>query len=346
MNEEVPGSYSAEELAALPGFSMTTLVCPAQGEIAEKNWRRAGEFSDIAAAITARENAAPPPAPASAATTAAAASASADVDAMIDTASTKLFSHVADLMKELENRRDDKSLITSLQRQIAALKEELSQTRERANLLEMRLPRLAELEEANRKNVASIESLQTSLMTREQSLNEARISLERNKNEADSSKRRMQEAVNDLAVRNRLVDKLSKELSEKELSLVKSLGVIRRLEEDLNRLCPDPALIASLTAAVAKAIPRPQPVNAPPPSPYAPNASEPPALTGPAIPPAPERQAPVPESRAEPAAQAAYTLDEPPPTPPYLEAMPPSERPKAQQALVNFIKRIFPGQAH
>jgi hypothetical protein len=60
MNGEVPGSFTAAELAALPGFSMTTLVCPAQGEIAEKNWRRAGEFGDVAAALTARENAARP----------------------------------------------------------------------------------------------------------------------------------------------------------------------------------------------------------------------------------------------------------------------------------------------
>jgi hypothetical protein len=344
MNEEVPGSYSAEELAALPGFSMTTLVCPAEGEIAEKNWRRAGEFADIADAVAARERATPPPPSAAAATASAAASASTDVDALIDTASTKLFSHVADLMKELENRRDDKSLITSLQRQIAAIKEELSQTRERSNLLEMRLPRLTELEEAHRKNVATIESLQSSLLTREQSLNEARIAAERNKNEADAAKRHLQESVNDLVVRNRLVDKLSKELSEKELSLVKSLGVIRRLEEDLNRLCPDPAIVASL-AAVAAA--RPVPAEEPP-LPYAPAVPEPPAHTGPEIPPAPEPQpqAPAPQPRAEAAVPQAYTLDEPPPTPPYLEAMPPSEPPKAQKALVNFIKRIFPGQPH
>src|SRR5438270_11249691 len=33
LNGEVPGSYAPPELVALAGFSMTTLVCPAEGEI-------------------------------------------------------------------------------------------------------------------------------------------------------------------------------------------------------------------------------------------------------------------------------------------------------------------------
>ena len=107
LNGEVPGSFSPEDLAARPGFTMTALVCPASGEIQDKNWRRAGEFGDIAAAIAAREvPAAPPPPPA-------------DVNSLIDTTSAKLFGHVAGLMKELETRREEKSLILSLQRQIA-----------------------------------------------------------------------------------------------------------------------------------------------------------------------------------------------------------------------------------
>jgi len=352
MNGEVPGSYSPAELAALPGFSMTTLVCPAQGEIAEKNWRRAGEFSDIAAALAERESAVPP-LPAAATTAAAAAAASSDVDALIDSASTKLFSHVADLMKELEGRREEKGLIVSLQRHVAALKEELAQSRERANLLEMRLPRIAELEEAHRKTHAAVESLQASLLAREQALNEARVAGEKNKNEAEAAKRRLQETISDLSVRNRLVDKLSRDLSEKELSLAKSLGVIRRLEEDLNRLCPDPALLPAAAAAAAppeRIAPPPAPAPLAP-LPFARAEAEPPAMTGPAIPPAPEPLAPTEASfAASPALPEVpltpYTLDEPPPTPPYLETMPPVDRPKAQQALLNFLKRIFPGQTH
>jgi len=349
MNGEVPGSYSAAELAGLPGFTMTTLVCPAQGEIAEKNWRRAGEFSDIAAAVAERESAAPPPPPAAAATASAAYAASSDVDALIDSASTKLFSHVADLMKELEGRREEKGLIVSLQRHVAALKEELAQSRERANLLELRLPRIAELEEAHRKSHAALENLQGSLLAREQALNEARVAAEKHKNEAEAAKRRLQETVSDLAVRNRLVDKLSRDLSEKELSLAKSLGVIRRLEEDLNRLCPDPGLLPA--GAAPAAAPRPAEAAAPPPQAFPRTEAEPPALTGPAIPPAPEPLVPTESSFASAPALpqvpiTAYTNDEPPPTPPYLETMPPADRPKAQQALVSFLKRIFPGQAH
>lgn len=355
MNGEVPGSYDPAELAALPGFSMTTLVCPAAGEISEKNWRRAGEFGDIAAAVSARERQAAPPEPAAAAVAAAAA----DVDSLIDTASTRLFSHVADLVKELENRREEKALIVSLQRQIAALKEELGQTRERSNLLEMRLPRIAELEETARKNHAALESLQASLQAREAALNDTRIAAEKTRNELEAARRRLTETVNDLALRNRLVDKLSKELSEKELSLAKSLGVIRRLEEDLNRLCPDPAMIAISSGMAATPPPRPLETRpaapppppepaAPPPAPAASSSAEPAALTGPAIPPAPEPLAPLSSAPGAelPPSPTPYTVDEPPATPPYLEPPPPPESPKAHEALLTFMKRLFPGQPH
>ncbi|MBI4061711.1 MAG: hypothetical protein HY403_09800 [Elusimicrobia bacterium] len=99
---------------------MTSLVCPGEGEIAEKNWRRAGEFEDIARAVEAREAALPPPAPLGAPPTASGA------DAFLDAAGTRLYAHVADLMKELETRREEKSLIAALQRQIAELKRQLA----------------------------------------------------------------------------------------------------------------------------------------------------------------------------------------------------------------------------
>ena len=307
INGEIPGSYAAAELPALPGFSMTTLVCPAAGEIAEKKWRRAGEFVEVAAALAAHEDA-PPPAPIE--TSPGYVFESSEVNALIDSASTKLFSHVADLMKELESRREEKGLIVSLQRHVAALTEEVAQTRERSNLLEMRLPRIAELEETHRKGQAALEALQSrledlqsSLLTREQALKEARAAAETNKTEAEAAKLRLQGTLNDLALRNRLVDKLSKSLGDKELSLVKSLGVIRRLEEDMNRICPDPV---------------------------------------PALPSAPEPSVRISASPETPL--PSYTLDEPA-TPP-LEPAPSSERPKAQEALVRFVKRIFPGQPH
>ena len=47
LNGEVPGCFIPADLAKLEGFSGTTLVCPAEGEVLEKNWQRAGEFPDL-----------------------------------------------------------------------------------------------------------------------------------------------------------------------------------------------------------------------------------------------------------------------------------------------------------
>lgn len=324
MKDEVPGAFEPAQLAALPGFGMTTLVCPAEGEIKEKNWRRAGEFSDLAAAIEAREAATPPLAPPQPAGT--------EVDALLDTASTRLFSHVADLMKELETRRDEKSLIVSLQRQIAALKEELGKSREQTTMLEIKLPRLAELEESLKKAHALIEQLQDQLAARDGGLAEARVAAEKARNEADAAKRRVNELNNDLAIRNKLVDKLSKELSDKELSLAKSLGVIRRLEEDLNRLCPSPELLRGTPAAAPAVVP------VQPAAPKTPETTKLASVQDEGLPPLPDFKTPVP-----PPATGSFTTDDPPPPPPYLEGVP--EQPKAQEALLKMLKKVFPGQS-
>jgi hypothetical protein len=174
------------------------------------------------------------------------------------------------------------------------------------------------------------------------------------KNELEATRRRQAEAYNDLAVRNRLVDKLSKDLTDKELSLAKSLGVIRRLEEDLNRLCPTPAAAPAAQAPVAAA-----------PSPAA--SAETASAAAASVPAAPEPiatasavqdAAPAVEAVRElsvPAAPAAeapaaplptVTADEPPQAPPYLEPPLPADRARPQQALAAFLKRFFPGQPH
>jgi len=229
VNGKVPGCFTAAELARVPGFSSTALVCPAEGEIAEKNWRRAGEFAEIMPFLQepARQPAPiEPPAPA-------------DVDQLIDTAGSRIFSHVADLMKELENRREEKALILSLQRQILDLKDRLLEARERAAKLEDTMPRITELEEAARKNEDRIQSLEAALQGRDAAVTELRIHLEKATNELENAKLRLGETSDDLAIRNRLVDKLSRELTDKELSLAKALGLLRRFEEDLHRICPE-----------------------------------------------------------------------------------------------------------
>lgn len=339
MKGEVPGSYEPEALAALPGFTMTTLVCPGEGEIAEKNWRRAGEFEDIVRALDAHQAMTPPAAPLGAPPT------SNDVDALLDGASTRLFSHVADLMKELETRRDEKSLVTSLQRQISALKQELAAARETATMLEIRIPRIAELEESLSKSQAALAQAQANLAAREGQLSEIRMAAEKMRGELDTAKRRAAQSEGDLAIRNRLVDKLSKELSDKELSLAKALGVIRRLEEDLNRLCPSPELLRAAISEPTPA-PRPAPVRAAPPPPPPPPAPE--AAAPEAVEPVVRRVLSVPEFKTPvpPPITGTFTNDDPPPAPPYLEPQHPAEQPKAQEALMGFLRRVFPGQNH
>jgi|CXWL01.1.fsa_nt_gi hypothetical protein len=323
MKGEVPGSYEPEALAALPGFGMTTLVCAAQGEIAEKNWRRAGEFEDIARAVSAHQAKQPPSAPQAAPPVAS------EIDALLDTASTRLFSHVADLMKELETRRDEKSLVASLQRQIAALKQELVAAREQANLLEIRMPHIAALEESQRKNHADLIALQATLVARDAQISETRAAFEKMRMELGTAKQRLQETTNDLAIRNRLIDKLSQDLSEKELSLAKSLGVIRRLEEDLNRLCPSPELRQSAAETVEL-----------------PSVSEPKAAPAAKTPVQVKPEKPAPAARSLPSdASSTFTNDDPPPPPDYLEPRI-NEGPKAHEALLGFFKKVFPGQPH
>ncbi|MCM2305475.1 MAG: hypothetical protein NDJ72_12275 [Elusimicrobia bacterium] len=346
MKGEVPGSYEPEALAALPGFTMTTLVCPGEGEIAEKNWRRAGEFEDIVRAIDAHQTMTPPAAPLGAPPT------SHDVDALLDGASTRLFSHVADLMKELETRRDEKSLVVSLQRQISALKQELATARETATMLEIRIPRIAELEEALSKSQAALAQAQAGLAARESQLSDIRMAAEKTRGELDVAKRRASQSESDLSIRNRLVDKLSKELSDKELSLAKALGVIRRLEEDLNRLCPSPEMLKAAASEPTPA-PRPAPVRAappPPPPPPAPSPSapEPSAPAPQAVEPVVNRLLSVPEFKTPvpPPPVGTFTNDDPPPAPPYLEPVHPVETPKAQEALMGFLRKVFPGQNH
>ena len=335
MKGEVPGSYEPAALVALPGFTMTTLVCPGEGEIAEKNWRRAGEFDDIVLALEAHQAMTPPSAPLGAPPT------SNEVDALLDTASTRLFSHVADLMKELETRRDEKSLIVSLQRQISSLKNELARMREATSMLEIRIPRIAELEEAQRKDHAAMAQLQANLTARETQLNETRIAYEKMRGEHDGAKRRVQETDNDLGIRNRLVDKLSRELSEKELSLAKALGVIRRLEEDLNRLRPSPDLFKPTPAAAPPAAAQ---VRAAPPPP-APEL--PPLQASEVVEPVVDKVLSVPEFKTPvpPPPTGVFTNDEPPTAPPYLEPHHPTEPPKAQEALMGFLRKVFPGQS-
>jgi len=63
------------------------------------------------------------------------------------------------------------------------------------------------------------------------------MQLEVTKNELETAKRPPQRDHQRPGHPDKLVDKLSHDLTENEVNLAKALGVIRRLEEDLNRLC-------------------------------------------------------------------------------------------------------------
>ncbi|MFA6004633.1 MAG: hypothetical protein WC881_11260 [Elusimicrobiota bacterium] len=312
VNGEVPGCFTVSELAAIPGFSSTTLVCPAEGEILEKNWRRAGEFPDIMPALQelARKQQPPPPPE---------APAPADVDKLLDSASHRLFSHVADLMKELEGRREEKALVLSLQRQILDLKGQLQEARESCAQMESRMPRILELEQAQRQSDDHIHALEASLKGRDKAVAEQRVQLEKAKTDLENAKRRLSETANDLAIRNRLVDKLSRDLTEKEVNLAKALGIIRRLEEDLNRICPE-----SISEAARQQI---ESLSAP--------AQDKAKETAPKA----QSKQPTEELRAKP---LTFTTDEPAQLP---EVVPPpiqpSQQPAAQNALVDFLKQFI-----
>lgn len=315
---EVPGSFEPEELAATTGFALTTLVCPAEGEILEKNWRRAGEFDDLVRAVEARaaEAAEPPPA------SAQAAPPPPGVDELLDQTGARLFSHVAGLMKELEAGREEKALAGALQRQVAALKEEVHGLRERAAAAEARLPRIAELEEKLAKAAADVDVLRDGMAKRDAELDEMRLAAEKARFDLEGARRKLQETTSDLAIRNRLVDKLSKDLAEKDVSLTKSLALIRRLEEDFDRLD---------AAAPEGPAPRIVPLSVEP-------VASPPEST-----PLPSTALTPPPRAAEPS--EPFTADEPPAAPSYLE--PPARASSgAQEALLKLLRKVFPGPHH
>ena len=323
----VPGSFTPRELSELPGFGMTTLVCPAEGEIQDRNWKRAGEFDELARELNSRPAGSPPAPPGSAPALAKAAAAS-DVDSVIDAAGAKLFGHVAALMHELESRREERELSASLQRQLSALKDELRQSREREGLLELRAARAAELDAALERERTAAQAAHDALRSREQGLAELRASAERATAELEDRTRRVRELESDLAIRNGLVEQLSRQLTEKELSLAKSLGVISRLEAQLRALSPAPE------------------APAPPPAPVPPAPPDVTLLAA-ELSVAPEAEPALPQipglgrraDAPEPPTAGSYTSDEPPQAPPYLEPRPL----KPHQALLELVRKLFPG---
>ena len=141
-------------------------------------------------------------------------------------------------MKELENRREERSLALSLQRQVSDLKEQLRLTGEQAARAQDQAGIIRNLEAQLKEARTEVESLRATQTAKDGSLAELRVRLETMKLELENTSRRQTETANDLAIRNRLVDSLNRQLMEKEVALAKALALIRRFEGELARLAP------------------------------------------------------------------------------------------------------------
>ena len=234
LNGQVPGSYDLEDLVGLPGFAPTTLVCPAEGEISESSWTRAGEIPDIIRALGERRASAPEAAgPASAAPVAQSA---------FDAAGARLISQVAELSKEFETRREERSLLASLQTHLLAMKEELDRERRTRVELESRLERLGPLEENLNRSRHRIRTLEEALKAKDEALIELRAPALEIQEDLERERDRLRSSARELAARESLIRRLNGDLAEKESGLAKALALVRKLEADLSRVKPGASL--------------------------------------------------------------------------------------------------------
>jgi len=294
LNGEVPGNYTPEEIAAIPGIGDTTMVCPADGGIAERNWLRAGQFPEIVEAL--RKTASAPIAPeAPMPTHNIEPGRPLDPNDILNDSSSRLFRHVTDLMKELENRRGERAMSQSLQRQLVELKNELLALRERNQYLQERadlIPGFQEREENLQKN---LDTTRQHLQEREAALRNTESDLGKVKDDLEGAKRAQASSEGDIKRQAETIEDLSKQLAQKEFTLAKAFGVIRRLEEVMGDLLP------SAMDGISSEVPGYPPVEesqeeAPPPPPEPENAPEP---------------TPKPESAPEPEIQVRTVEPEP-----------------------------------
>ncbi len=232
---KVPGAYSPDELWRLSGFSSTTLVCSAEGEIQDKNWRYAGEFSEIAQA--GKSSSSRPPAPPSADNGLLEAGNPKEV---LESAEAKIFLHVKELMSEIEGSRREKNLLVSLQNQVEGMRRDLKQELEEKSSLEKKAAAmekdLSRIEKEGRENSARLSAL---LKDKEEALAAVKAEFEKEHSQSERLKNQVKELSDDLAIRNGLVNRLAKDLADKEKSLAQSLSLIKRLEDQLRQLVPD-----------------------------------------------------------------------------------------------------------
>ncbi|MBI5201404.1 MAG: hypothetical protein HY925_07450 [Elusimicrobia bacterium] len=267
---EVPGNYEPHELARLPGFSAASLVCPADSASGDRRWQRAGLYPDIVEAMRLNDLQPPPVAPAQ---TAAYVdpSAATGPDELLNATSHRIFMHVTELMKELENRREEQALAQSLQRTLVDLKGELHAARERIRFLDDRVSTIPALEERERRAVDEAERVRGEYRVFDDKLRERELriaQLDTRVQEAalalDNALRAQADAMREQRRLAQVVEDLNRQLASKESSLAKSLAMIRRLESELAHLLPQTAATMAAPAAKAPAATQPPPPPPPP----------------------------------------------------------------------------------
>jgi hypothetical protein len=242
MNGEVPGAYSPEELAAIPGFGQAVLVCPSEGAVQERNWRRAGEFPDLLDAMqalhAARAKALQPEPAAQAAQAGVPLFAPKGPQDILDDASSRIFLHVADLMRELENRREERAVNQALQRQNGELRGELLAARERLCKLEERAALIPGFEDRETQLQNLLGRTRTELREAMARLEPAEQEVLRARADLAQERARASSAEEDAGRSKKLVAELSARLAEKELTLARAFGLIRKLEQTLSDIVP------------------------------------------------------------------------------------------------------------
>lgn len=239
MDGEVPGCYDPDELAAMPDFGETSMVCPSEGGIEERNWSRAGQFPDILSALERREALRPPDGPGPSAEDAVAdPGIPKRPDDILEDASSRIFRHVTELMRELENRREERALTQSLQRQLIDLKNEVLALRERNKYLQDRAELIPGFEDREKTLKEQLQRLGTDLQERDQKNLDAERTMKKLEDELQHLRRSEAGLSEDLKRQSHSVEELSGQLAEKEFTLAKAFGLIRKLESTLKDILP------------------------------------------------------------------------------------------------------------
>ena len=306
INGEVPGSYEASELAGIPGFTETSLVCPSTDQLADRRWERAGAFPDIAEAMRAAARPPlPPPQPPAVRIDGPARSVT--PDDILNDSSQRLFRHVTELMKELENRREERALTQSLQRRVADLSNELTALRERATYLQGRADLIPGFQDREKELQEGLARARADLHETRQGAERLDADLGQALSDLQSARRAIENLKAEAVERENLLKDASTRLAEKEATLAKAFGVIRRLEESLYELLP------GVTAGISREVPEYRPLRQTEP---APELAPPRETQTPPPPPSPS-PAPEPEPQPEPEPEPVVVslVPEPPPAP-------------------------------